>query len=146
LSVEPVSPGNGGTQAQTRRSQQAWWMEVPMKALLKSAALTLALVAGLGTAGAQLQTGAGLNSDLELTPQQRTAIYHALSKNKLHTPPPPLQLAIGADVPPSAELYTMPDNILSELPATKMYKYTVVQSQVVIVDPTTLKVIDILRQ
>jgi hypothetical protein len=120
-------------------------MEEAMKAILRLATISLVLGASVVLARAQTQAGATLSNDLELNAQQRATIYQTLTKNKLSTPPPPMRVAIGADVPPSAELYTMSDTILSEHPAAKMYKYTVVQNQVVIVDPTTLKVVDIIR-
>src|SRR5947209_16895019 len=120
-------------------------MEDAMTAWLRSTSVSLVLAASVVLAQAQTQNGATLNNDLELNAQQRARIYQTLTKNKLNTPPPPMRVAIGADVPPSAELYTMSDNILAEFPATKIYKYTVVQNQVVIVDPTTLKVVDIIR-
>ena len=48
-------------------------------------------------------------------------------------------------VPPSIELYLLPDNALAEVPEAKAVKYTVVQNQVVLVDPTTMRIIDVLR-
>ena len=97
-------------------------------------------------AQAQTQSGATISGPLELTAQQRASIYQSVSGQKVRTPPPPMQLAIGADVPPVTELYAMPDSVTAEIPATKVYRYTMVQNQVVIVDPTTLKVVEILRQ
>jgi hypothetical protein len=114
--------------------------------LVRLTLLPLALAAGSTSTHAQLQSGASLETRLELSPQQRASIYQALTQSHRHTSSPSVRLSIGADVPPSAELYTMPDNILAELPATKFYKYVVVQNQVVIIDPITLKVVDIIRQ
>ena len=63
------------------------------------------------------------------------------------TPPPAnLHVAVGGDLPASMELYDLPPNIAADIPATKLYKYTLVQNQVVIVDPTKMKVVDIIRQ
>ena len=45
---------------------------------------------------------------------------------------------IGGDLPASMELYDLPPNIAADIPATKLYKYTLVQNQVVIVDPTKI--------
>jgi len=106
----------------------------------------IAMTLASGVAQAQTQSGASLNADLELTTQQRARIYQTVAKQQVRTPPPPMQVSVGADVPPVTELYAMPDNIAAEIPATKVFKYTMVQNQVVIVDPTTMKVVDILRQ
>jgi Protein of unknown function (DUF1236) len=119
-------------------------------------AAVLALVLAAGPAAAQQTTGpmtgttstATTSTDLQLTPAQRTAIYDSVSKLKVSRTPPPanLHVAVGGDVPASMELYDLPPNIAAEIPATKLYKYTLVQNQVVIVDPTKMKVVDIIRQ
>ncbi len=48
-------------------------------------------------------------------------------------------------VPPSIELYMLPDNALAEVPEAKSVKYTVLQNQVVLVDPTNMRIVDVLR-
>jgi len=126
-----------------------------MGSVLRMTVLGLALAASGGPAAAQ-QTGpmtgtsstATTSTDLQLTPQQRTQIFDSVSKLKVsRTPPPPnLHVAVGGDLPASMELYDLPPNIAADIPATKLYKYTLVQNQVVIVDPTKMKVVDIIRQ
>jgi hypothetical protein len=114
-----------------------------MKSLLASALLVLALD------GAGEVVSAQTSDTLSLTPSQRAAIYQKVSreKDKVRTPPPAnIQVSIGAQLPASLELYVLPDDVGAEVPATKFYRYTVVQNQVVIVDPTTMKVVDIIRQ
>ena len=37
------------------------------------------------------------------------------------------------------ELYTLPDDALAAVPAAKLYKYTVVENKVVVVDPTKMR-------
>ena len=122
---------------------------------LRIAVTALALCAGAGLAAAQQpgpMTGtsstATTNTELQLTAQQRTSIYESVSKQKVSRTPPPanLHVAVGGDLPASMELYDLPPNIAADIPATKLYKYTLVQSQVVIVDPTKMKVVDIIRQ
>jgi hypothetical protein len=116
-------------------------------------ALVLAVSAAIAWAqqpGAMTGTSstATTSTELQLTPQQRTEIYETVSKQKVsRTPPPPnLHVSVGGDLPASMELYDLPANIAAEIPATKLYKYTLVQNQVVIVDPTKMKVVDIIRQ
>jgi Flp pilus assembly protein TadD len=122
---------------------------------LRMAASMLVLAASGGLATAQQpgpMTGtsstATTSTELQLTPQQRTEIYDSVSKLKVSRTPPPanLHVALGGDLPASMELYDLPPNIAADIPATKLYKYTLVQSQVVIVDPTKMKVVDIIRQ
>jgi hypothetical protein len=42
------------------------------------------------------------------------------------------------------ELYMLPDDVLAANPVTKLYKYTMVQDQVVIVDPTNMRAIAVI--
>src|SRR5918911_1186043 len=88
------------------------------------------------------------STELQLTAQQRAEIYSTVTKQKVsRTPPPPnLHVTIGGDLPASMELYDLPPDVAGDIPATKLYKYTLVQNQVVIVDPTKMKVVDIIRQ
>jgi hypothetical protein len=52
---------------------------------------------------------------------------------------------IGADVPPMIELYTLPDDAVAAVPAAKLYKYTVVENKVVVVDPTKMRIVDVIE-
>jgi hypothetical protein len=115
---------------------------------LKRAAGAAALMLAGGIALAAAQTG-GLtepSTALQLTPQQRATIYRAIAGAELRTPPPPnLPLTVGAQIPPVTELYALPDTVTAEAPSAKFYRYTVAQNRVVIVDPTNLKVVDVIR-
>jgi hypothetical protein len=42
------------------------------------------------------------------------------------------------------ELYSLPDDILANNPDTKLYKFTGVDDQVVLVDPTKMRVIAVI--
>jgi Protein of unknown function (DUF1236) len=83
----------------------------------------------------------GIPQKLELTPMQRRAIYDAVRKDKSKVSPSRFPTAVGAEVPPMIELYMLPDDILAQNPATKFYKYTVVQDRVVMVDPTNMRIV-----
>ncbi len=114
-----------------------------------------AIALGLSIGAAAAQTGnmdqtvgaAPPATRIELDPTQRTAIYNAVrSENRKIIPSAELQPSVGTQVPPSMELYILPDQALTEAPAAKIFKYTMVQNQVVLVDPTTLRVVDVIDQ
>jgi hypothetical protein len=86
----------------------------------------------------------GVAQKLELTSAQRNAIYQQVSKNKSKVAPSRFPAAVGAEVPPMIELYALPDDILATNPVAKLYKYTMVQDQVVIVDPTNMRTIAVI--
>jgi hypothetical protein len=116
-------------------------------------ALLVALPAVFGTVGmhAYGQDGSTTPGVADRAPPlsttQRSAIYSAVSQEKAKVK---LSLAfnpvVGAKVPPSIALYTLPVSTLVDIPSIRSYQYTVVHDQVVLVDPTTLQVVDIIRQ
>jgi hypothetical protein len=127
-----------------------------MKACLRQATLALSLVLATGLAGAQTRPpdgsplpGAVSPADptqLRLTPTQKTAILKAVrEKSATLRPPASFSIVVGEMVPPSIELYILPDNALAEVPEAKSVKYTVLQNQVVLVDPTNMRIVDVLR-
>ena len=128
-----------------------------MNSHIRYGSIALALLSSVGIAAAQTTPmppaasapGATMtqNGALQLSAQQKTAIFKTVTKEKVKSPPPAnLQLSVGSQVPASIELYPLPANIVSEVPATKQYKYTVAQNQVVLVDPTNMKVVEIIKQ
>jgi Protein of unknown function (DUF1236) len=53
-------------------------------------------------------------------------------------------VVVGAEVPPATELYFLPDDALASAPEAKGIKYTVAQNRVVLVDPTRMRVVDVI--
>jgi hypothetical protein len=123
-------------------------------------ALALAVLTGLATgAGAQIgstppaiqdgTTGRGdpTSAPLRLSETQKSAIADAVRRaNKTVEPPPSFVVQVGAPVPPAIELHMLPDDVLASVPAVKTVKYTVVKNQLVLVDPTTMRVVDVIPQ
>ncbi len=82
----------------------------------------------------------GVAPKLQLTPAQRSAIYQAVEKDRSKVAPSQFATNVGAEVPPMIELYALPDAILASNPATKFYKFTRVDDQIVLVDPILMRV------
>jgi hypothetical protein len=117
-----------------------------MNLKLTAGAAALILTGSVALAAAQTGGTTAPSMALELTPQQRTAIYRSVAGSNLRTPPPPdLPLAVGAQIPPATELYALPEAVTAEVPTAKFYRFTVTQNRVVIVDPTNLKVVDVIQ-
>jgi hypothetical protein len=133
-----------------------------MKLRFTGAFLTMAAIAGFAAAqspptsvGSQRETiqdpllgtpsGPPASSQLQLTNAQKLAIANAISRaggepaSRINFP-----TSVGAPVPPSIELYVLPDAALSAVPDAKFVKYTTVQNQIVLVDPTTMRVVDLI--
>ena len=81
-----------------------------------------------------------------LTAAQKAAIFSSvtLDRSKVKTVEN-FRVAVGAKVPPAIELYPLPEGALAEAPAARPYKYTMVANQVVLVDPATMLVVDVIK-
>ena len=117
-----------------------------MKVKQTTGALLLMLAMGLAPAAAQTGGITEPSTTLQLSAQQRAEIYQAVGTSKLRTPPPPdIPVTVGAQIPPVTELYALPESVTAEVPSAKFYRYTVAQNRVIIVDPTNMKVVDVIR-
>jgi Protein of unknown function (DUF1236) len=105
---------------------------------------------GIGVAGAQtndideMVNNGGVAPNLDLTPAQRSVIYQAVHRDKNAVAPNRFAARIGAEVPPMIELYMLPDQILADNPVAKLYRFTRVDEQVVLVDPTKMRVVAVI--
>ena len=97
-----------------------------------------------GTAASDAGVSGAIEQKLLLSAAQRSALYREVSQDKSKTAPKNFSPVIGADVPPMIELYALPDDTLADVPAAKLYKYTMVQDEIVVVDPTKMRVIDVI--
>jgi hypothetical protein len=98
-----------------------------------------------GPPGTDTGVSGAIEQKLILSQAQRSAIYDQVSKDKSKVAPKDFSPVIGADVPPMIELYTLPDEAVAGIPAAKLYKYTMVENKVVLVDPTKMRVIDVIE-
>ena len=84
---------------------------------------------------------------ITLTPQQRTTIYRTVRRPAtVATVPAEVTVRRGAVIPPAVVLSPLPDTIYTEVPALPQYKYFYVNNQLVLVDPLTSQVIDIIDE
>ncbi|GEM_PF-1327289 len=79
-----------------------------------------------------------------LSPAQRNMIYAEVSKDKSKSSPRDFAPVVGGDVPPMIELYTLPEDALAAVPEAKIYKYTIVENKVVVVDPIKMRIVDVI--
>jgi hypothetical protein len=86
---------------------------------------------------------------LALTPAERTAIRNAVRQDQAKPSarmPANAPLSVGVQLPASIALRILPDTALAQAPAAKTLQYTVIGDQVVLVDPTNMRVVDIINQ
>jgi hypothetical protein len=114
----------------------------------------MALVAASAPATAQTPPSASLGAadpaaPLALTPAERAAIFAAVRQDKAKPDskmPPDAPLSVGVQLPASIALRILPDAALAQAPAAKTVQYTLIGNQVVLVDPTNMRVVDIIKQ
>jgi hypothetical protein len=124
-----------------------------------SGVLGLALIAFVEQAAAQVPTDFGTDpprvdpgrgavppaAELRLTPEQKMAIGNAVRMSDAKVKGPDnVPATVGAEVPPVTELYFLPDKALTSAPEAKAIKYTVTKNRVVLVDPTTMRVVEVI--
>ena len=116
----------------------------------RHAAIVAAVVAGTTAANAQttiitepveLRTVV-TTEPLELTPVQRRTIYRTIVREQVVPAEPTIEYRLGARVPDSVRLYSVPQEVAVEVPAIRTYKYMVVNNRVVLVDPATSQVVE----
>jgi hypothetical protein len=59
---------------------------------------------------------------------------------------PDSPVSVGVQLPPSIALRILPDTAPAQAPAAKTVQYIVIENQVVLVDPTNMRVVDIIKQ
>ncbi len=83
--------------------------------------------------------------EVALTAAQKHAIYNAILGQHVRPVAPQLPATVGASVPPSAQLFDLPDQATAGNPAAAYLKYALVESDVVVVDPKQMRVVDVIR-
>jgi Protein of unknown function (DUF1236) len=128
-----------------------------MKKFIQGTAIALVLVCSAGLAGAQVGTPAATTDgkgdsapkeQLQLSPVQKAMIFTAIRRSTTSVTPPPgnFRVAVGAQVSSSIALYALPDAAVDKVPDAKSYKYTIINDTLILVDPTSMQVVDTIRQ
>jgi hypothetical protein len=80
---------------------------------------------------------------VQLSTAQKSAIRDAIQQKGANvTPSIAFRAEAGEMVPPSIELYPLPEGAVAQAPDAKNLKYTMVESTVVLVDPLNMRVVD----
>jgi hypothetical protein len=128
----------------------------PYGALLAAFAFILALFVGSAAAVAQTvgpdeaanPDGAG-GQQLALTPAQKSAIYYAVLQQRVRASTSMVPVAspveVGAPVSPAVGLADLPNQAATDNFGTMYLKYAMVEDDVVVVDPITMRIVEIIR-
>jgi len=128
-----------------------------MKPLVRASAILAAMVAAAPLAHAQTTVTTTITREsvapYHLTPQQRTTVYRTVTRERHFVPgavvrtPPAVRYEIGTPVPPGVvELSDFPEDVYVDVPVLKRFRYVYVNNQLVLVDPETSEVVDIITE
>lgn len=122
-----------------------------MNARILMGAAALALLAGTHGASAQgtvTRETTTVRETVRLSPEQRTTIYRQVRQHPRATSRsiPMKQVEVGVRVPEAAELYDLPEPVIAEVPGVRRYRYMTIGNEVVLVDPETSQVVEIIRE
>jgi hypothetical protein len=89
---------------------------------------------------------------LVLTPDQRTTVYRRVVRERDYAPryaprargTEVVQYSVGTRIPREVELRSFDDDVYVEAPELRRYRYVYVNNQVVLVDPETSEVVEVL--
>jgi hypothetical protein len=115
-----------------------------MKTLVRNGIIALALLAGEGAAGAASVRSAGLDG---LTDAQRQEIWQGVSQQPTNEGlPVGFKAEVGGTVPGSIKMEPLPNVVSAAVPVVKSYDFAMAQGQVLIVEPSSRRIVDILSQ
>jgi hypothetical protein len=135
-------------------------MDKPVRRCGSVAAVLLAIALAVGPAAAQGENKGSKDfpaatatdaprdvPNLELSPSQGEAIYQSISNRqaKKDTAPVGFRAAVGAHVPDSIKLEPLPKAVVELVPKTVDYEYAFVANQVLIVDPRSRIVVEVIH-
>jgi len=89
----------------------------------------------------QTRTVVTTSQPLQLTPVQRQTIYRTVTRTMVAPAQATVEYRVGMRVPQTVELYSVPQEIVTEVPVVQPYKYMVVNNRVWLVDPATSEVV-----
>ena len=117
--------------------------------------LSFAVIAFLlGTGGAFAQTvnpdeavqpDGIMGQNFALTAAQECAIYNAVIGQRVGSSTTRIPTAIGAAVPQAVELGDLPDQAAASMPGAGPLKYAMVEGDIVVVDPISMRVVDVIH-
>jgi hypothetical protein len=82
---------------------------------------------------------------VQLSPSQRVIIQRHVVREPRVVLPPRYELRVGSPVPPAVELYALPEEVYVDVPTMRRYRYFQVNDELVLVDPTTNEIVEIIH-
>jgi Protein of unknown function (DUF1236) len=112
------------------------------------ASVGIAAAGGTGAGPRWIHPGMSASDNLILSSAQKQTISQTMFNGQAERNDAPVGFtaSIGQVLPNSVTLHSLPSNVASQVPAVRSYSYATVEKEILIVNPTNRKVIDIIRQ
>jgi Protein of unknown function (DUF1236) len=88
---------------------------------------------------------AALSPEKQLEIKTAVARYNRALRPGQELPRLPERLTVGATVPSSVELITLPQDAMTETPTTTSYRFVLMRDAIAVVDPESRKVVQIIE-
>jgi hypothetical protein len=121
---------------------------VGLSLLIAGAAPVLAQPSPGANPAANPPASAAAPSGLELTPEQRQLIFTSISSKTSQSTaaPPTFQPRVGATVPDAVDVAPMPDTLTQVVPRLRGYEVAFVAGQVLLIDPKSKQVVEVIAR
>jgi hypothetical protein len=119
-----------------------------------STALALVLLPASAIAQTTITTTTETRGPSVLNPEQRTVIYRTITEERrvapgpvvVPAPGPAVRYEVGAPVPREVVVSDFPEDAYIEMPELRRYRYVYVNNRLVLVDPATSRVVDVIAE
>ena len=119
-----------------------------------STALALVLLPASAFTQTTITTTTETRGPSALNPEQRTVIYRTITRERRVAPgpavvPPPgpvVSYEVGAPIPREVVVSDFPEDAYIEMPELRRYRYVYVNNRLVLVDPATSRVVDVISE
>jgi hypothetical protein len=120
-----------------------------MRQQLRTSAVTLALLLGVGFAAAQnapSTTPGTAQGPLHLTEDQKHAVIQGLKGEQTQSSPADAQPQVGSRAPDSTTMHQLPNDVASQVPETKTYLFVKLPDRVLLIDPESKMVAEMIME
>jgi hypothetical protein len=98
--------------------------------------------------GGRAETTGRAPADVTVTNEQRTQIRQRLGANtsaRIDRNQVNFSLSVGVTVPRTVRVFDLPPEIVTIVPAYRGYKYVIVEDEILIIDPRTLRIVAVIE-